>query len=267
MDINRMVKLEKYAAVFKIAALHALKNYKAWMGLSLFLITCLLIFSNLWQIVATRAGAHTFSPEHLLWYIAFNEWVFISLPDIQDQMEQDLRTGRLAYLISRPISYLGATFVEAIGVLSMNLLVLGLVTLLFTWGMTGSLPFHPAGLLLTVVFGFLAGCVAVLFQMMIGLSAFWLQEVSPFYWLWEKLLFMFGGLILPLTVYPEWLQKIAYLTPFPAILGGRSALIFDFTLDYALMLAVALIGWGIIGIVGLILIYRRGLRILNIEGG
>lgn len=262
-----MVKFEKYWTVFKIAAWHALKNYKAWIGLSFFLITCLLIFAHLWQITSARAGTTNFSPEQLLWYIAFNEWVFISLPDIQDQMEQDLRTGRLAYLISRPISYLGATFAEALGVLSMNLLVLGLVTMLFTWGIVGSLPFHPIGLFFTLVFGLLAGCVAILFQMMIGLSAFWLQEVSPFYWLWEKLLFMFGGLILPLTVYPEWMQKIAYLTPFPAILGGRSALALDFTPSYILMLGASLIGWGIMGGLGLILIYRRGLNILNIEGG
>ncbi|HYG40542.1 MAG TPA: hypothetical protein VD908_18060, partial [Cytophagales bacterium] len=123
-----MVKFDKYWTVFKIAALHTLKNYKAWIGLSFFLITCLVIFAHLWQIAAVKAGVNTFSSDHLLWYIAFNEWVFISLPDIQDQMEQDLRTGRLAYLISRPISYLGATFAEALGVLSMNLLVLGLVT-------------------------------------------------------------------------------------------------------------------------------------------
>lgn len=262
-----MHKLEKYLAVFRISAEHALKNYKALIGLSIFLITCLIIFAHLWKIAAAKVGVVNLNPEQLLWYIAFNEWVLVSLPDIQDEMEHDLRSGRLMYLIPRPISYLGATFAEAFGKLCVNLLVLGIVTFSFTWLVVGSLPFHPAGLIVSIVFGILAGCVGIVLLMMIGLSAFWLQEVSPFHWVWEKLLFMLGGLILPLTVYPQWIQVIADLTPFPAILGERSALALDFSSGNVISLAISLIGWFIAGIIGMVFLYRRGLRILNIEGG
>ncbi|MFI5343166.1 MAG: ABC transporter permease [Chlamydiales bacterium] len=262
-----MVKIEKYFTVFKIAAIHALKNYKALMGLSIFLVTCLVIFAHLWKIAAAKAGVVHLNPEQQRGYIAINERVLIYITDVHDEMEQDLRSGRLAYLIPRPISYLGCTFSEALGTLSVNLLVLGLVTFIFTWFVAGSLPFHPIGLLFAILFGLLSGCVALIFLMMIGLSAFWLQEVSPFHWLWEKLLFMLGGLILPLAVYPQWMQKIAYLTPFPAILGERSALAIDFNGYQITLVAISLVGWGVIGIIGLFFIYRRGLRILNIEGG
>ena len=140
-----MRKMEKYLAIFKLSFLHALKNYKALIGLSIFLMTCLVIFAHLWKIAAAKTGVVYLNPDQLLWYIAFNEWVIVSIPDIQDDMEQDLRSGRLAYLLPRPISYLGATFAEAAGTLSVNLLVLGLVTFLFTWWQVGGLPFHPMG--------------------------------------------------------------------------------------------------------------------------
>lgn len=259
--------LSKYFTIFKFSFIHALKNYYALIGLSIFLMTCLIIFAHLWKIAAAKTGVISLNPEQLLWYIAFNEWVLVSIPDTQDEMEQDLRSGRLAYLLPRPISYLGSTFAEAVGTLSVNLLVLGGVTFLFTWWQVGGLPFHPIGLPVTIVFGFLAGLLAIIFQMVIGLSAFWIQEVSPFYWVWEKLLFMFGGLMLPLTVYPEWMQMIASFTPFPAILGGRSALALDFNLQSILTLTTSLIGWGTIGLIFVALLYRRGLRILNVEGG
>jgi ABC-2 type transport system permease protein len=267
MEQIAMFKIQKYVSIFNLSFLHAFKNYKALIGLSIFLMTCLIIFAHLWKIAAAKTGVVTFTPEQLLWYIAFNEWVLVSIPDTQEDMEQDLRSGRLAYLLPRPISYLGATFAEALGTLTVNLLILGFVTFLFTWWQVGALPFHPAGLLITILFGFMAGLIAVIFQMLIGLSAFWLQEVSPFFWIWEKLLFMLGGLMLPLTVYPQWMQTLAHFTPFPAILGERSALALDFNMGSILTLTLSLTGWGIFGLICLLLVYRKGLRILNVEGG
>ncbi len=262
-----MFETRKYVAVYWLAFLHALKNYKALVGLSIFLITCLIIFAHLWKLAAAKAGIVSYNPEQLLWYIAFNEWILVSLPDIQDEMEKDLRSGRLAYLLPRPISYLGSTFAEALGTLSVNLLVLGGVTFAFTWWQVGALPFASSGLLVASVFGLLAGIVAILFQMTIGISAFWLHDVNPIYWIWEKLLFMLGGLMLPLAVYPAWMQTLAAWTPFPAILGGRSALAIDFNATAVATLFGALLGWAIVGLACLTFLYRKGLQILNVEGG
>jgi ABC-2 type transport system permease protein len=262
-----MHKVHKYLAIYNLSFLHGLRNYKALIGLSIFLMTCLIIFANLWKVAAAKIGADSLNPEQLLWYIAFNEWLLVSIPEIQEEMEQDLRSGRLAYLLPRPVSYLGSVFTAALGTLTVNLLVLGLVTFLFTWFQTGGLPFHSTALLISIVLGFAAGIVAVIFQMLVGLSAFWLQEVTPFYWIWEKLLFMFGGLMLPLAVYPYWMQTLASFTPFSAILGYRSALALDFNLYSVLMLSISLIGWGAFGLGCIFYVYRRGLRILNVEGG
>lgn len=262
-----MVSMQKYSAIFILAARHAIRNHKALIGLSVFLVTCLIIFANLWKIAASKAGVVHLDSDQLLWYIAFNEWVLVSIPQIQVDMEEDLRTGRLAYQLPRPISYLGATFCEALGTLCVNLTVLGAVTFLFTWLTVGNLPFAPIGLLAAVIFGLLAGCICILFHMLIGLTAFWLHDVEPFFWIWEKTLFMFGGLILPLTVYPQWMQTVAGYTPFPAILGARSALALDFSFDHCMALMLSLAAWGAIGLSGLLVVYHRGMRVLNIEGG
>lgn len=259
--------MDKYFAVFTLSCKHALTNYKALIGLSIFLITCLIIFAHLWKMAAAKTGAVHFQPDQLLWYIALNEWVLLALPGIQDTMEDDLRTGKLAYLLPRPISYLGTTFCEAMGALCINLVVLGIVAFVFTWLNTGTLPFPFYGIALTSLFALLAGCTGVIFQMLVGLSAFWLSEVDPFYWLWEKLLFIFGGLILPLTLYPQWMQILAQFTPFPAILGERSSLALNFSIENILWISASLIGWSVLGLLCLVFLYRRGLRILNVEGG
>ncbi|MBS0627093.1 MAG: ABC-2 family transporter protein, partial [Verrucomicrobia bacterium] len=184
-----MLKTQKYFTIFKFSFIHSLKNYKALIGLCIFLVTCLIIFSHLWKLAALRTGAINLQSDQLLWYIAFNEWVLLSLPDVQEDIEEDLKTGRLAYLLPRPISYLWSIFVEGLGVLSSRLIVLGLVTFVFTWLRVGEAPFNLSAFLITLAISLLAGSVAVIFKMLVGVSAFWVQQVEPFHWIWEKLLF------------------------------------------------------------------------------
>lgn len=267
MEMLLQFKWNKYFALASLSFIYGLKNFKSLIGLSLFLIACLVIFSHLWQVATAKVGVAIFDPDQLLWYIALNEWVLISLPDIQLDMEHDLRSGKLAYLLPRPISYVGAKLFEGIGTLLLNLCVLGVVSFSFTWIWIGHLPFSFFALCISILLGILAGVAALIFQVLIGLSAFWVQEVAPFNWIWEKFLFVFGGLILPLSIYPNWMQMIAFCTPFPAILGARSALALDFNSEQIFQIAFSLIAWSLLGLISLAIFYRKGLRILNIEGG
>ncbi len=259
-------KINKYATLFSLTFNQGLKNYKLLFGLSLFLITCLIIFAHLWKVAAINTRSE-FNPETLLWYIAFNEWVLISIPEIQKDMQEDLQSGKLAYLLPRPISYIGATFTEAAAQLVLQLVVLGFVTFLFAFLWTQSFPLTFLQFALMLLLGLFAGIVGLIFQMLIGLTSFWLHDVTPSNWIWEKLLFIFGGLILPLSAYPLWLQKFAACTPYSAILGGRSGLIFGFDQRQIFSILCMLTAWLLIGIIALKIAYNRGLKILNISGG
>jgi ABC-2 type transport system permease protein len=262
-----MFKTQKYHTIFKLAFVHSLSNYKALIGLSIFLITCLIIFAHLWKIAASKMGAIDLSSDQLLWYIAFNEWLLLSLPDVQEDIEEDLRSGRFSYLLPRPISYLWSVFFEGLGALSARFIVLGIVTFIFTWIRVGETVFDGTTFFVAVVLSFFAGCVGILFKMIIGISAFWMQQVEPFHWIWEKLLFTLGGLMLPLAVYPSWLEQIAHFTPFPAILGDRSALAIHFSWQGVFSLAGVLLFWTLLGCYCLLALYRRGLKVVNMEGG
>lgn len=258
---------QKYLAIFKMSILHNLRNYKMLVGLCIFEVTCLLIFAHLWKVAAARIGAIDLDPQLLLWYIAFNEWILIAVPDIELDMEHELKTGQLAYFLPRPISYLGSKLVEGLGALVLNLAVLGSVAFLFAYMWTGSLPLPLPAFIFALFIGVLAGFLSLIFTMAVGVSAFFVDEVEPWRWVWEKFLFVFGGLMLPLTVYPGWMQSIAQWTPFPAILGARSGLIFNFELSLVMNVLLNLIVWSAIGIILLNVLYQRGLKMLNVEGG
>ncbi len=259
--------MQKYVKSFSLSALHTFQNKKALVGLSIFLVICLLIFSNLWKIIAARTGALHLDSTELLWYIALNEWVLIAIPRPEREIQSDLRSGKLACLLPKPIHYLGSVFSESLGAYSVNLLGLGLVAFSFTWIQVGPPPVPLWVLPILLLTGFMGGILGILFQMLIGVGAFWIHEVESFTWIWEKLLFALGGLILPLSVYPSIWQTISKYTPFPYILGGRSSQVMDYSIAHiGSILAFSLI-WIFIGLVFLTLLFRKGLKILNMEGG
>lgn len=264
MDLN---KWHKYFALFKMSMLHTLKNYKLLIGLCIFELICLLIFAHIWRVATARVHVIDLNPQLLLWYIAFNEWILIAVPDIEMDIEYEFKTGQLAYFLPRPISYLGAKLVEGFGALLLNMLILGSVAFLFTYLWTGILPLRPGPFLFTIFLGVLSGFLSLIFTMIIGVSSFFVEEVEPWRWVWEKMLFVFGGLMLPLTIYPLWIQQIANWSPFAAILGGRSGLIFHFEFPQIQWIIFSLLMWILFGFGLLYFLYRKGLKKLNIHGG
>jgi ABC-2 type transport system permease protein len=255
--------LHKYWAVFCLSLIRGAKNYKMLIGLGIYLVTCLIIFAYLWEMAALHPDSTRYDPALLLWYIALNEWVLIAVPDVHREMEHELQSGSLAYSMVRPISYLGAKFAEGFGHLCVNLTFLGIITFGFTFFWTHELHFS----IVDIVFGLLAGMLGLVFQMLVGLSSFWFQDVSPISWIYEKLLFVFGGLMVPLSFYPDWMQTIARFSPASCILGARSALVFDCSLEQVGALFTSIFIWFFISVSLLCFAFLRGMKILNVQGG
>ena len=85
----------------------------------------------------------------------------------------------------------------------------------------------------------------VLALVAIGLSAFWIVDTSPMYWVWQKLGFVLGGLLFPLELYPGLAApRSRALTPFPNLCwaAGRSA--FGFAPREAAALFAEGLVWG-----------------------
>jgi ABC-2 type transport system permease protein len=98
-----------------------------------------------------------------------------------------------------------------------------------------------------------------------GLTAFWLGDVTPLFWVWQKLLFILGGLMLPLAIYPEWLQRVAWLTPFPSLLAGPAE--FMIGAGDGWWLALRLSAWAFAIALLARVLFRRAVRTLQVNGG
>jgi ABC-2 type transport system permease protein len=233
----------------------------------LFYAVLLLIFSRLWVVVFERTGIEGAQATDLLWYLALTEWIVLSVPTFHLDIEADIRSGDIATRLPQPISYLGARMSEAVGGWFVRAVSLGIAGVVLVLIFGGAWPSDPRGLLLALPLGVLGATLGILMIAAVGLSAFWVLDASPLYWIWQKAAFILGGLMLPLQFYPAWLRELAEWTPFAAMLNGpgRMALAFDPAL--AAQIALQALAWIALTSALLWWTYRRGLRVLNVGGG
>jgi ABC-type uncharacterized transport system permease subunit len=123
---------------------------------------------------------------------------------------------------------------EARGALLGRMLLLGVLgfgmSLLLAGSPEGSGVALPSSGVCSSICGALTAVVAatlnLVFCALLGLSAFFFEDTSPVYWVWQKLSFVFGGSTFPLDIYPSALRSLALESPFPTLLyaPGRIAM-------------------------------------------
>jgi len=205
-------------------------------------------------------------PKALVWYLAITEWIVLSAPPIHIEIQEAIRRGDIVYQLGRPVSYVGAAFAEGLGLLLVRAPLLGATAGVCAFVFTGWTP--PPGVILYVVpFGLVAAALLTALHLWIGLLAFWLEDVSPVYWVWQKLLFVFGGLMMPIELYPELIRRLAPFTPFPSILAGPASFVLHRSSAEAGVHARTLSIWACVTAVAVCWVFRRATSALTINGG
>src|SRR5437899_5431655 len=84
-----------------------------------------------------------------------------------------------------PVSYVGATFAQGLGFVASRSPLLAATAFLCAFAFTGSVPPWRA-LAAVVLFGSIAIALLTSLHLAIGLVAFWIGEVTPVFWVWQK---------------------------------------------------------------------------------
>ncbi len=262
--------LGKYLAIARSSFKRRLEERSVLFGRIAFYGVILMVFSKIWQIVfaAQAQAGPPGSPTAFggyVWYLVVTEWIMLSQPSVHLDVQADIQSGDIAHQLSRPMSYVGSKLAEGLGDLALRLVVLGAAGLFFGRLFAESWP-DPARLVQAALVGLLSSLLMLLCLLCIGLFAFWMHDCMPVYMVWQKLAFVLGGLMLPLSIYPEWLRSIALASPFAAMLYGPGHLVIGGSAPVE-SIALQLIAWCAMATVVLLLLERRALRRLVVEGG
>jgi ABC-type uncharacterized transport system permease subunit len=101
----------------------------------------------------------------------------------------------------------------------------------------------------------------------IGLASLWVEDTIAFQWIYQKAQIVFGGVMLPIALFPEKIRAIAEVLPFSQLFysGARLMVQFDWLLLQRFVLIQA--GWILVfGTLALIM-FNRGVRNVSSNGG
>jgi ABC-2 type transport system permease protein len=261
--------MKKYGSLFTIQLINSLAYPGELIGRSLMIIPFMWIFYQLWQVTFQAAGSSIINGMTLpmtLWYLMLAETIELSRPRLGATISEAVKDGSIAYILSKPYDFLLYHYATSMGETIFRAVFNALLGGAVVWWLVGSPP-TPLGWLLVTITVFGAWTLNFCIAAMIGLSAFVVEDVSAFQWIYQKFAFILGGLLIPLDFYPAWLQTVAKALPFSAMTYGPARLFVEpsapaflatFGLQLAWILALGLL---------LTFFYRRSLTYLTVNGG
>jgi ABC-2 type transport system permease protein len=261
--------LQKYWAIFKTQLINSFAYPADLLSRSLTIVLFLWVFTQLWRTTYSALGQDVISGLSLretLWYLMLAETIVLSKPRLSSVIAETVRDGSIAYLLNKPYNFLLYQVSIGLGDSILRLFLNGLAGGAMIWLLAGPPP-DPAGWPLVLATVIAAWLIDFCISAMIGLAAFVTEEVRAFEWIYQKVMFILGGLLIPLDFYPTWLQTIARLLPFAYTVYGPARFFVEPDLARFAALFIGQMAW-LIGLgVLLALIYRKGVGWLAINGG
>lgn len=236
---------------------------------SAFYALILYIFVQLWKVLGPSPGVlpEGFSQKELVWYLAASEAIMLGKAPIASEVSDEVKSGAIAYALGRPYSYLGFKLATYWGDTSLRMMVNVVIGAAVALAAVGAIPLSPARLLMWGAAVALALTLNFFMVMCLSLSAFWVEDTGPFFWIYSKVLFVLGGLFVPIDFYPESLRRAAAVSPFNLVLYAPSKLLVAFdAATFGQTVMMQLVWVVILGALAAGL-YAMGVRRLNVNGG
>ncbi len=261
----------KYWAISVITAKSSLIYIVDTVLRQVFLAVIIFTFAQLWSVTYKVTGQSIiagFSVVQMLWYLVLTEAITFGQVRAAAAMDDDVKSGQIAYTLSRPynfILYHYATYIgETLVRIPANIVLGGVVAALTV----GVLHVRPEAALLGGLALLLGTTLHFLASACIGLMAFWFEETQSFYLLYSRVVLLLGGVVLPLDLMPGAVRRVAAALPTrlmiyePARIVAGGMGISDVAPVFAQQaLWILLLGCAAS------LIYRQGVKRASVQGG
>ncbi len=231
-----------------------------------FYVLIVATLSGLWRVAAHANGGSVgaYSAVALTWYVVTSEVAVVSIDArLIERIGDDIAHGTVATEMLRPASVLGVRVCTEVG------RALPRIALLWAAGAVvastvAAGPPRSSALLLAAPSLVLAVIANLLVQHAVAAAAFWLRDAGSTWFLYQKLVFIAGGMIIPLELLPNALERASLLLPFRAMAYAPARLAAGF-MEPQLLLEQA--AWIAVLAPLALAAFRAGERRLQVVGG
>jgi ABC-2 type transport system permease protein len=224
------VSIKKYLFVFRLSALDLLEYRVDFLLRTLKYALAILMMAVLWHGIAAQEPGFGWRPVEIVTYFAWGATLYSLSNFHTSYIEEDIRLGGLTRFLTKPIKAL-SSYLMLQG--SHVMLETGFKSLLLAlwlwWSHQGVGSWSALGLL--VLFVPVIFYTAFLVLSTVSLGAFWFTQIYAVRYMVMIIFRFLSGLLTPVSLMPEVLQRIIWLLPFPhwaftpiAVLQGRMPL-------------------------------------------
>lgn len=231
-----------------------------------FYVIVVAVLSGVWRVAVDVSGGELagYSATALTWYIAVSEASMLSINHrLIDEAGGAIGSGAVSVELLRPASVVGVRMATEFGLALTKLVCLGAAAVGFCVLTVGRPP-DPIALLLAVPSAVLAVAANVAAQHAFAASAFWVRDAQVAWFLYQKLVFVLGGMLIPIEVFPSWLETVARFSPFSAMAYAPARLASGHVEPGVL---AGQVGWVVVLVGAAVAMFARGERRMLAVGG
>ena len=261
--------MKKYLAIIQMQVINNIAYPGDFLGRSVSIGIFLFIFAGLWKTTFAIAGTDVINGltvSNMLWYLMMAETIELGRPRINRVISEQVKNGEVAYILSKPYNFLLYHFSFGLGDSLMRIVMNIIVGTGVTW-ILASTPPSPLGWAMALVTMIGAWILHFCMMALIGLTAFVVEETNSFELIYQKAVFILGGMLLPLDLFPQWLQSIARVLPFPYMMYAPARLFVK--PEWGLFWQMLANQWIWVAVLAgaLVLAYRSSEKVLTVNGG
>lgn len=213
--------LRALPTIFRVA-LAEMVAYRAEMVIWILSATLPLVMMALWNAAAESGPVEGFGKDDFVRYFAVTLVVRqLTGAWIVWELNHQIRTGALSQQLLRPLHPIWWSLCETVAAVPWRIVVLAPI-LAALWFWNPAVAFVPeatttVAFLLSTALAFL---VAFLVQAAFGMLAFWFDQSLGLFQVWYFTWAVLGGYVIPLTLLPPDVARVAAVLPFHATLGA-----------------------------------------------
>ncbi len=260
--------MKKYFEIGKINLMNNLAYSSEFFLKSFFILIILFIFVNIWK--AAYAGKEIidgFTLAMIIWYMLMTESIVTSGSTVIREVNADIQSGSVAYQLNKPYSYIGYYFAKSISYKLISCVITFVIGAILVYLLVGGIKISLISIPLILISVILALTLDFFMLLCIALVAFWFEDTTSLRWIYDKILFTIGGMLVPLEIFPDWLEKISTVLPFSFAVYQPAKLFVNFNMARFLEVVGAQIAYILVFVVIAIIIYRKGIGRVTINGG
>lgn len=193
--------------------------------------------------------------------------MILNIRKLDNIIMTEVKSGNVEMFMNKPTNYILISFMKVIGrgifsYLFISILGSIIMALLIGIPNLNLIIFIPT-FIITLLLGQILG---LLIYGIIGLLSFFIQDIRPIHWIVDKFVMVLGGSYLPISMFPNFMKIIAYISPFGAINFATSTVYNSWNKEFIIRISLQII-WIVIFSILLNYIYKKSKEKAMINGG